>query len=355
MFDALLNVAPYCLPQAQKSAMLLPGLSELVHYHYANCPPYARIIDIVWGGLKPYGSVADIPYVPVSIFKQLELATTKTPTIVMQSSGTTGQMRSRIIVDNETAERQSAALVSTFRPILGERRLPFLVLDTRDVVKATGLTARGAGVLGMMKFGAKTTFALDSALHLDKGAVKTFLAANGGATFLIFGFTYLIWSKLYQGYSDGELDLSNAILIHSGGWKKLEAEKISNADFRAALRRRFNMTNIHNFYGFVEQIGSVFIEGADGLLYPPNFTDVVIRRPDNWEPAEVGEEGVIQVVCLLPRSYPGHSVLTEDIGAVVAVDAGAGGRLGKAIRVSGRVAKAELRGCSDVIAASQAA
>ena len=82
------------------------------------------------------------------------------------------------------------------------------------------------------------------------------------------------------------------------------------------------MTNIFNFYGFVEQIGSVFIEGPDGLLYPPNFTDIIIRRPHSWEPAEVGEEGVIQVVSLLPRSYPGHSVLTEDMGVVATIDAG---------------------------------
>ena len=95
----------------------------------------------------------------------------------------------------------------------------------------------------------------------------------------------------------------------------------------------------------------MFIEGPDGLLYPPNFTDIIVRRPHSWEPAEVGEEGVIQVVSLLPRSYPGHSVLTEDLGVVVTVDAGTGGRFGKAIRVSGRAPKTELRGCSDVIAA----
>ena len=53
-------------------------------------------------------------------------------------------------------------------------------------------------------------------------------------------------------------------------------------------------------------------------------------------PAAVGEEGVIQVVSVLPRSYPGHSVLTEDMGVVEPIDAGAGGRFGKAIRVVGR-------------------
>ena len=188
-------------------------------------------------------------------------------------------------------------------------------------------------------------------MDLDKEVVETFVRAHGHEPFLIFGFTFLVWDKLYRAFADGELDLSAAVLIHSGGWKKLEAQKVSNAEFRSALKRRFNLSNIFNFYGFVEQIGSVFIEGPDGLLYPPNFTDIIVRRPHSWEPAEVGEEGVIQVVSLLPRSYPGHSVLTEDLGVVVTVDAGTGGRFGKAIRVSGRAPKTELRGCSDVIAA----
>src|ERR1700683_1533931 len=294
MFEALVAAVPQSLPQVEKSAALLRGLSELVYYHYANCPPYARIIDIVWGGLKSYSGIADIPYLPVGIFKQLELATTKTPSFTMRSSGTSGQPPSRIIVDDETACRQSAALVATFRPLLGERRRPFLVIDTKEVVATTELTARGAGVLGMMKFGGRATFALNPALEINKDAINTFIAENGEDEFLIFGFTYLIWSKLYKSYGDGELDLSNAVLVHSGGWKKLESERISNSEFLAALKRLFNMTNIYNFYGFVEQIGSVFVEGADGLLYPPNFSDGIIRRPDGVASASIGKEGVIR-------------------------------------------------------------
>jgi hypothetical protein len=331
--------------------MLVDGINELMRFHYEKCPEYARVVDLAWGGLGRYDDLAAVPYIPVSLFKEVELASTSSPTLVMQSSGTTGQVPSRIVVDNETAARQSRALIAAFRPILGERRQPFLVIDTKDVVKSTGLTARGAGVLGMMKFGAKASFALDSALDVDKKAIVDFVRANGHAPFLIFGFTFLVWSKLYRCFEDGELDLSQAVLIHSGGWKKLEAEKVSNAEFREALNRRFGLKNIFNFYGFVEQIGSIFIEGEEGLLYPPNFTDVIVRRPDSWEVAEVGEEGVIQVISLLPRSYPGHCVLTEDKGTIVSVDSGVGGRFGKAIRISGRVPKAELRGCSDVIAA----
>ncbi|WP_035716528.1 acyl-protein synthetase [Azorhizobium doebereinerae] len=350
MFERLLEAPPYSLRQAEKGALLLPGLNDLTRFHYERCAPYARIIDAAWGGLKACGSIADLPFLPVQLFKQHVLASTATPVMTLQSSGTTGQTPSRIVLDAETAERQARALVATFRPILGDSRLPFLAIDTKDVIKADNLTARGAGVLGMMKFGAKATFALAPDLEIDDAAVRRFVAANGGRPFLIFGFTFLVWTKLFEQYGDGELDLSNAILVHSGGWKKLEEKRVSNAVFRAALKTRFNLTHIYNFYGFVEQIGSMFVEGPDGLLYPPNFTDVIVRRPGSWEEAAEGEEGVLQVVSLLPKSYPGHSVLTEDRGTVVAMDSGRGDRFGKAITIAGRVAKAELRGCSDVIA-----
>ncbi len=270
--------------------------------------------------------------------------------MTLQSSGTSGQTPSRIVVDAETADRQSRALVATFRPILGDSRLPFLAIDTKDVIKPNNLTARGAGVLGMMKFGAKATFALAPDLKVDDAVIRRFVEANRGRPFLIFGFTFLVWTKLFDHYADGELDLSDAILVHSGGWKKLEEKKVSNAVFRASLKRRFNVEKIYNFYGFVEQIGSMFVEGPGGLLYPPNFTDVIVRRPGSWDVAPEGEEGVL------------HGVASAQIlSRPQRVDRGsgngcrhrcwAGGHYGKAIVVAGRVAKAELRGCSDIIAA----
>jgi len=354
MFDRLLDVPPYSLRQAEKEALLLEGLNELTQFHYRSCPDYARIIDSAWSGLRTYRSLDEIPFLPVGLFKERELSSTASASMVLQSSGTTGQVPSRIIIDPETATRQSRALIATFRPILGDSRLPFLAIDTNDVIKAKTLTARGAGVLGMMKFGAKATFALTPELEINPETVRKFIAANGAKPFLIFGFTFLVWTKLYEQFRDGELDLSNAILVHSGGWKKLEAQKVSNAAFREAFLRRFNLSRIYNFYGFVEQIGSMFVEGPKGLLYPPNFTDVTVRRPGSWDTAEPGEEGVLQVVSLLPRSYPGHSVLTEDRGTILSIDEGTDNHFGKAIAIAGRVAKAELRGCSDVIAASAA-
>jgi hypothetical protein len=94
----------------------------------------------------------------------------------------------------------------------------------------------------------------------------------------------------------------------------------------------------------------VFLEGTDGLLHPPAFADVIIRDPDTWREQPVGEPGVIQVVSALPTSYPGHSLLTEDLGTVVRVDDPGSRYRGKAFVVHGRVPRVELRGCSDVSA-----
>ena len=50
---------------------------------------------------------------------------------------------------------------------------------------------------------------------------------------------------------------------------------------------------------------------------------------------------------LLPGSYPGHVLLTEDVGTLEGEDDCPCGRKGRYFKVHGRIAKAEVRGCSD--------
>ena len=52
---------------------------------------------------------------------------------------------------------------------------------------------------------------------------------------------------------------------------------------------------------------------------------------------------------ILPNSYPGHNILTEDIGKVYGEDNCKCGRKGKYFHIFGRLEKAEIRGCSDTI------
>jgi hypothetical protein len=171
----------------------------------------------------------------------------------------------------------------------------------------------------------------------------------------MFGFTFLAWQALVERIPAGTIDLSQGILVHSGGWKKLIERAVDDRTFKARLREHTGLARVHNFYGMVEQVGGVFLEGDDGLLYPPDFADVLVRDPRTLEPVPHGTPGVLQVVSLLPTSYPGHAILTEDLGVVEHEDAPGATRRGKGFRVLGRIPRAELRGCSDVIASQAAA
>jgi phenylacetate-coenzyme A ligase PaaK-like adenylate-forming protein len=138
-----------------------------------------------------------------------------------------------------------------------------------------------------------------------------------------------------------------SLLIHGGGWKKLQERKVSNEVFKAALRNTFGLERVHNYYGMVEQVGGIYFECEAGWLHTPSYADVIIRDRMTLAPLATGEEGLIQVLSVLPRSYPGHSLLTEDLGTIAGEDDCPCGRMGKRFSVSGRLPRAELRGCSD--------
>ncbi len=354
--DELIRGPVFGVPESHKSERLAAALSDLTEHHRANCAPYRRILAALWPMGNAIRCVEDVPPLPASLFKTHELKSVPDEEIVavVRSSGTTGQAPSQAFLDRRTADRQRLALSRIMTHILGQRRLPFLVIDRRDLLRnPTAFTARAAGVIGMMNFGTRPTFVLDEEEATDVQALEEFLRAHGREPFLVFGFTFMVWEYLYRRLADRGLDLSRAILVHSGGWKKLKEAEVDNATFRERLRSAFGLERIYNFYGMAEQTGSVFLEGDDGLLYPPAFADVVVRDPATLEPLPDGMPGIIETVSAIPESYPGHALLTEDMGVIRHRDRGTGGRLGKAFEVLGRVPRAELRGCSDTHAAEQ--
>jgi hypothetical protein len=348
--DVLFSRPQFSIPQPEKEALLLAGLSSLVALHRAACEPYRRIVDAV--GFHSAGTLADLPYLPVSLFKTHLLSSIPEHEVfkTMTSSGTTGQAVSRVVLDRRTADLQTRALTSIMTRVLGPARMPMIVIDTPNVVRDRAMfSARGAGVLGMLPFGRRHFYALDDQMRLDVEGLRGFLDRNAGQPILLFGFTFMVWKYFLQSIRAAglDVDLTGGVLIHSGGWKKLADEAVGNAEFKAALRESTGLGRVHNFYGMVEQVGSVFLEGEDGFLYPPNFADVIIRDPRTWLPAPHGTAGVVEVLSVLPHSYPGHVLLTEDLGLVHGVGDPATGWSGKQLEILGRVPKSELRGCSD--------
>ncbi|HWA10167.1 MAG TPA: hypothetical protein VG838_12010 [Opitutaceae bacterium] len=352
--EELLAGPPFGLADAGKSAALLPILDAVTRHHYAKSAVYRRVVDAAFGGLKPspYTALAELPFVPVSLFKRHELSSVPAGEVfrVLTSSGTTGSAVSRVLLDRATAARQAKVLVRIMQQFIGKERLPMVVLDHEAVIKdRESFSARGAGILGLMQFGRQPIYALRPDMSFDFDRVAAYLEANRGRPALFFGFTFMAWKHAIEALrrAGRSLPRNDGILIHSGGWKKLEAERIGAGAFAAEARQALGVARVINFYGMVEQVGSVFFENPLGRLHTPVFADVIVRDPLTLEPLPAGRPGLLQVISVLPESYPGHSLLTEDLGAWDGVDDPAAGMAGRFFHVTGRAPSVEIRGCSD--------
>jgi phenylacetate-coenzyme A ligase PaaK-like adenylate-forming protein len=349
--DELMSLEQYSLAQPEKDEILTERLRELTLHHRDRCDPYRRILSGLNQDPESIGSLADVPALPVGLFKSHTLRSIAEDEVfkVVTSSGTTGAAVSHVYLDAPAARLQTRALAGVMTHWLGASRLPMIVIDARSTIdRRNTISARGAGIIGMSTFGRDHFYALDDDMRLDHDALNAWLRDHRDSPILMFGFTFMVWEHLVGALDAGDVDLHDAILIHSGGWKKLTDQAVGAEEYKAELARVTGLRRVHNFYGMAEQIGSVFVECDQGFLHAPNAADIVVRDPATWEAVADGEVGVAQTLSALPESYPGHSVLTEDFARVEAVDDCPCGRRGKAVSFIGRVPEAELRGCSDV-------
>lgn len=351
-YESLLAIDPYSLVRSEKRAALTEILLSMTREHTAKCEQYRKILNAIGFDAGQVHELEDVPFLPVPLFKSLELSSIAKADLfkTMTSSGTTGQSVSKIFLDRETAMRQQKVLVKIVSSFTGASRMPMLIIDSPSVIKNRLMfSARGAGILGFSIFGADRTYALDDEMRIDYDAIEAFLARHRGQRILLFGFTFMIWQYFYKELlkSERKFDLSKGVLIHGGGWKKLANEAVSPEEFKARLDSVCGLNDIHDYYGMVEQTGCVYMQCECGHLHASVFSDVIIRRGADFSVADIGEKGIVQVVSVLPKSYPGHSLLTQDEGVILGEDDCPCGRKGKYFKIFGRLKNAEVRGCSD--------
>ena len=368
--EGLFKLAPYCLEQVKKEEIITPILKELTNLHYHNCKEYQKIVDTVFnlndgcdfnqqnngeasvGEFANIKSLSDVPFIPVRLFKLFELLSVPKEEVckILTSSGTSSQVKSKIFLDKVNLLNQTKTLNHIIASFLGSSRLPMVIFDTSMIRKdRTMFSARGGGVIGFSLFGRKPIYALDENMELDIEALEAFFREHQDERVLFFGYTFMIWQYIVKVLEEKNIkfNFKNAVLFHTGGWKKLQSEAVEPKAFIERVKNVLGNVEVYNQYGMAEQLGSVYIECECGHMHPSNFSDVIIRRSKDFSVANVGEKGLMQLVSVIQTSYPGHSILTEDQGVILGVDNCPCGRKGKFFKILGRIKNAELRGCSD--------
>ena len=278
-FEEILQIAPYSLNKDEKNVMLTERLKDLTKHHKNQCQEYARMLDAIGYDENQVDSYRDIPFLPVRLFKELELRSVAKEEIVktMTSSGTSGQAVSRIFLDKTTSANQQKTMVKIVSNFTGSSRMPMIIVDCPSVVKNRLMfSARGAGILGFSMFGAKKMYALNDDMELNVDELKEFLEKYKGQRIFLFGFTFMVWQHFYKELvrmkNEGiEFDLSNGVLIHGGGWKKLINEAVSQEEFKQRLTDVCGLSDVHDYYGMVEQTGCIYMECEHGHLHASIF------------------------------------------------------------------------------------
>lgn len=340
------------LSNKDKMKYFIPVLETLHEHHKNNCKEYKKICDNIDN--KKHIRVEDFPFLPVRLFKELSLMSVPENDIklVLKSSGTTGAERSKIYLDNNTSKKQSVVLDSLFANRLGLCRRPMIIIDSEKPLDLKNLTASEIGLLGFKKFGKDYFYALDNTGRLKLDEFKEYITKHKNEPLLIFGLTSYMWEYLYM-----ELSRLKAlkrfclpkysVILHGGGWKKIK-NRVSQKEFDIYIKNIFynsEYIQVVNYYGMVEQTGSIFLQCEKGFFHTSIYSDIIFRDTRNLT---VSNKGLIELISLIPYSYPGHVILTEDIGHLIGIDNCGCGRLGKAFVVEGRLKDSEPRGCSDV-------
>jgi hypothetical protein len=359
--EQLFELPVYDDSQVAQSLFIRSLQDELI-FHYENNPMYRQFCERK--GFNPYEELTGvecIPPVSVSVFKELgpNLSSVSKEEIKLrlQSSATSGTP-STIAVDKTTSRRQAKAMVKVVQEFIGKDRKPFFVMDIDPKSEFRSLLgARFAAIAGYLNFASKAGFFLkakDGISYFDVDAMKSFLAElSSEKPVVVFGFTYILYSQVLKAIqaSCGQIVLpKGSKVIHIGGWKKLESEKIEKSEFNRQIADAFGIesTDVIDIYGFTEQMGLNYPDCKCGCKHASSYVKVLVRDIVSRDVLPAGKEGMLEFITPIPHSYPGNAVLTDDLG-VVYDEPCPYGRPGIRFKVNGRLKKAEVRGCGDIL------
>lgn len=360
--EELIKLDPYQTHYAKKSALLKKAVIQELQFHYENNELYKRFCKNK--NFDPFnfsGELNELPAISVSVFKDLgeslKSVSDEEVKLSLRSSATSG-VPSTVILDKITAKRQAKVMIKVLKDFLGSDRRPFIVVDVKPEPKSLKfLGARYAAIGGYLNFADKVHYSLDMDNELvcfNSDSMRSFLnRLERNEPVVVFGFTYMLYSQVVKPLLDTGEQFTlppNSKVIHIGGWKKLEHEKISKEEFNESMSRLFgvNREDVIDIYGFTEQMGLNYPDCKCGLKHAPVYSEVIVRDPVTREVAHKNEIGVLEFISPIPHSYPGNVILTDDLG-MISTEPCPYGRKGTRFKIIGRLKKAEVRGCGDIL------
>lgn len=325
MIDNLRNTV---LKITDDSEFLFKAL-EVFEYQARDNPVYRDFIGQL--GKKPgrIKRIADIPFLPVELFKIHKIITGEMPAqLIFESSRTTGSSGSMHFVSDRKLYEES--FLSAFSLFYGNPGDYFI-----GALLPSYMERKGSSLIYMMNELIQRSGNAGSGFFRDNPEELTCLlkdsVKNNQKAFLM-GVSF----ALYDLADKFQPDLSGVLVMETGGMKGRRKEMIRE-ELHSFLKERLNVPAIHSEYGMTELLSQAYSQG-DGIFYCPPWMKVLIRDPQDPltiinEPLRTGGINIIDLANLYSCSF----LATSDLGRLHE-DGG--------FEVLGRFDNSDIRGCN---------
>lgn len=273
----------------------------------------------------------EIPFLPISFFKDHLVSTSKQHETVFLSSGTTGSNPSRHFVHNLEFYRLS--FLKCFELFYGNPK-EFSIL----ALLPSYMERKGSSLIMMVEDLIKKSADQDSGFFLyDHGKLLEKLSDNGKAckkTLLIgVSFALLDFCKAFK------MQGSNSLLVMETGGMKGRRKEMIREELHQELQQGLGVQEIHSEYGMTELLSQAYSKKR-GIFSSPPWMKILVREQDDpFSYCDLGRSGGINVIDFA-NLHSCSFIATQDLGKQ---------HQNGDFEVLGRFDSSEIRGCSLMI------
>ncbi len=305
---------------------------DVFNYQFEHNPLYRAFASRFINNPKEVSSLVDIPFLPISLFKNHKVyCSSNEPEIIFFSSGTTSGQTSKHYISSLDLYEKS--FVNCFSKFYGK-------LESYNILALLPgyLERPGSSLVYMVKKLSELSNSAISGFYInqyDKLTDAIIKSRNSSAKTLLIGVTHALLD--YADYC-GCIDFSDIIVMETGGMKGHGRELIRE-ELHNTLKSAFSVEYIHSEYGMTELLSQAYSKG-DGLFRCPEWMKVIGREmSDPLTITEYGKNAGLNIIDLA-NVFSCSFIATDDMG-VVYEDGG--------FTIGGRFEQSDLRGCNLLI------
>ena len=313
-------------PQEVNEVLLI----EVYRYQYAFNSVYKLYADAIQKSPANVHSVTDIPFLPISFYKNHLVVTQDgsvdiSKSVEFYSSGTTSENRSTHVVSDPAFYKHRSKQI--FESYYG----PLSDVIILAVLPSYQENASSSLIFMMQHFIEQSNHAASKFYAFDKATIKTVLKElrYEQKKIIVWGVSYALLD-----WAEEEREVYESVIFLETGGMKGRRKELTRKELHTQLCTGFGVSTIHSEYGMTELLSQAYSTGDGMYQFPEGFIPILRQMNDPFGKVINGSGGIniidlanINACCFIE---------TQDVGRISE----------QGFEILGRIDSSDLRGCN---------